>query len=225
MINIRMRLSQLIHALQESQSRLVYHGTGKDRPHSRWWTTSKQLALNYARISAETYGGTPRVFSAQLRSKNPYMVDSDTAEWLGYEDSEIAKLRQLGYDCIANHSGTEIYILDPSVLEQIESLGYPASLGESIHMPKGFKLAPENGQDEYTYESSQIHAELWASFTERSCRIDSFSSKRPGGGRAGLVELRQYFDHITVNDPGSEEDSLGFWIKMQEEGLVQELTD
>ena len=96
------------------------------------------------------------------------------------------------------------------------------SESNEMKFPNGFQ--PVSGDPNYyVYQSSLADVELWADFVTRSCRIDSFSSHRPGGGRATLQLFRQYFNTIAVNDPGTDENSLGFWTKMKAENLVDDL--
>ena len=94
----------------------AFHGTGQDKPHSQWFTTHRGQAEDYARTSAETFGGTAKVLSADLDIKNPHIVPSDTAEWLPYEKEQVAALRAKGHDVIMNESGHEIFVLDPSIV-------------------------------------------------------------------------------------------------------------
>ena len=96
-----------------------------------------------------------------------------------------------------------------------------AVLNENSTLPPGFR---RDGHD-FIYDCPSGQVELWADFDRRVARIDSFTSNFPGGGRATLRALRVYFDDIGVQDPGTEDDSLGFWEKMHEEGLVQELIE
>jgi len=75
----------------------------------------------------------------------------------------------------------------------------------------------------YVYRSGSTWVELDADFDKGVCRIDSFTSH--GDGRKTLKVFRQYFSNITVQDVGTLENSLGFWRKMKQEGLVDTLLD
>jgi hypothetical protein len=134
----------------------AYHGTGQDKPHSNWYTTSKGLAQNYAKTSAEAFGGTPKVITASLSIKKPYVTGPDTAEYLGYDKDQVARLGALGHDVIMSPDGHEICVIDPTVI----STPLPAIKlyrGESVYNKGGnFYTTDPEWARQFT-QSGQLH--------------------------------------------------------------------
>ena len=99
----------------------VYHGTGQEHPHSGWWTTQKSLARNYAKTSAEAFGGTPRIFSGELRATNPLVLHPDQVESY-YGKKERDEAIAAGHDIVTSETGHDIYVLNPGRLKIEENV-------------------------------------------------------------------------------------------------------
>lgn len=96
-------------------------------------------------------------------------------------------------------------------------------------IPDGFsEIRGEEGTGIYRFVVPGIGSgDLWTDW-QGTATIYGFQSEESGKGlgRKTLQWLRQFFQDITVMDPGHQgSDSWEFWVKMVQEGLVQRLTD
>ena len=90
-------------------------------------------------------------------------------------------------------------------------------------LPNGFS---QEGSGLIEFACGTGRGVISANFEDRHCAIYEYNSKvRPGGGRKTLQWLHQWFDEIDVIDPGEMDSSLGFWLKMRDERLVNRLFD
>jgi len=98
----------------------AWHGTtakfDEFKPNS-YFTAHQDHAEQYARNQADAGKGDPRIYKVTLHLKNPKVVDQNYIEWAGYDENEVKKHRDAGYDAIMNDSKSEIVAFDPFSVE------------------------------------------------------------------------------------------------------------